>query len=357
MNKIRVLMCCSDLEYAKGGMVTVVENYLNYKHWETAEILFIPTHISGGKIRKSLYFVKSYWKIFWVLFRGKVDLAHLHMSERGSFFRKAWILRLCHLFGVPVIVHHHGAEFEDFYSRLSQKKKQYVKKILESAELNLVLCNYLVAPLKEKAPAAKVDVLYNAVSVPDENRYDGSERLLLFLGRIGQRKGAYDLLHVIKELDEELEPDIRLCLCGDGEEEEAAARIKELGIGHRMAKLGWVCGEEKEQILKNTMLNILPSYYEGLPMTILETMARGIPNISTRIAAIPEVIQDGKNGFLINPGDCQALRKNILELTEDKRLRGQISQAAYDTIKDEYSLDEHIRKLRIFYHSLVIHKA
>ena len=69
------------------------------------------------------------------------------------------------------------------------------------------------------------------------------------------------------------------------------------------------------------MLHVLPSYREGLPMSILETMGQGIPNISTRIASIPEVIQDGENGFLITLGDVEALQNRILKLVSEDRLR------------------------------------
>lgn len=354
--KFTVLMCCSEVKHAKGGMVTVVQNYLSYHDWGNVEIIFVPTHTSGGRVFKSLYFLKGYLKALWVLATRKPDAAHLHVSERGSFYRKAWLLTLCGRFRVPVILHHHGAEFEDFYSRLSPGKKRYVRKILEAAEQNLVLCEYLVSPLKEKAPGARVSVLRNAVSVPEKNPYDETGRYLLFLGRIGSRKGAYDLLAVLKELDRELDADIRLCMCGDGEEKEAKEYIKRLGLEHRIGNLGWISGGEKEQILKHTMVNILPSYHEGLPMTILETMARGIPNISTRIAAVPEVIEDGVNGFLIEPGDRQALKQAILTAAGDGKLRSRMSQAAYETIKEKYSLEEHMKRLKEIYGSVRIHR-
>lgn len=75
---------------------------------------------------------------------------------------------------------------------------------------------------------------------------------------------------------------------------------------------GWLDKSKQNEVFSNIALNVLPSYNEGLPMSILETMAYGIPNISTRVAAIPEVISD-KNGYLIYTGDKKALKEAILE--------------------------------------------
>ena len=350
---MKVLMCCSELEKSKGGMVSVVRNYLEYKNWEDIDIIYVPTHTEGSRAEKALFFAKSYLKILWILLSAKPDAAHLHMSERGSFYRKAWILKLCRIFGIPVLLHHHGAEFEDFYGKLSKRQKAYVVKILELAQQNLVLSRFLVPLLKQKAPNANVQVLYNAVFVPDLNCYSEKNRNLLFLGRLGQRKGTYDLLRAIQLIDCELDEDIRLNLCGDGEIQEVKDYIEKLGIGHRIGFIGWVSGNQKEKILESAMMNILPSYNEGFPMTILETMAKGIPNISTRVAAIPEMICSGTNGYLIEAGDWEILAERILQLSRDTALRKRLSEAAYQTVSERYSIEENIRQLKKVYRELI----
>ena len=80
-------------------------------------------------------------------------------------------------------------------------------------------------------------------------------------------------------------------------------------------------------------------------MSILETMARGIPNISTRIAAIPEVIRDGENGFLIEPGDVSALAGRIQTLCADRALRKKMREAAWREISENFSLARHMETL------------
>ena len=118
-----------------------------------------------------------------------------------------------------------------------------------------------------------------------------------------------------------------------------------------VSHIGWINAEDKEDFFSRTMINILPSYHEGLPMTILETMAYGIPNISTNIASIPEVIKNGENGYLIEPGDIESLKKYILLLISNKKKRTEISCEAKKTIDENFSIDKHINNLKKIYKS------
>ena len=344
-------MCASSLK-VKGGMVSVVKNYLGCRDWGNVRITFIPTHIETNKYLLMAYFSIAYIRILGLILLGKIDIAHLHVAERGSFYRKAFILQTLKRFGVKVILHHHGAEFDLFYNGLSGKRKEYVNKILRMADLNIVLSQRLVQMIKGKSPKAKVEVLYNAVNVPQTNPYDLQSHNVLFLGRLGHRKGTYDLLEVIRKIDKELPSNVRFYLCGDGEVEEVKKKVEALGICHRIAHIGWIDGKQKEDFMKQSMMNVLPSYNEGLPMTILETMAHGIPNISTSIASIPEVLHDGENGFLITPGDVNTLCKRILQLIDDNSLRSRFSQESYKLVKCSFSLNANIKRLSRFYEIL-----
>ena len=350
--KIRVLMCGSDIRTVKGGMVTVEKNYLEYPGWKKAEITFIPTHTEGNPLKKCLCFAGGWRKVLGCLIRKRADILHLHMAERGSFYRKAWLLKLGHRFGVPVVIHHHGAEFEDFYETLSEKKKQYVKEILEEADLNLVLSERLKQELLQKAPLAKTEVLHNAVPVPDRIPDRTNADRILMLGAQGKRKGSYDLLEAVAAIDKRLPETIKVWMCGDEDVAGVKHRVEELGLQNRIEHVGWIAGTEREECLSRAMLHVLPSYREGLPMSILETMGQGIPNISTRIASIPEVIQDGENGFLITPGDVEALQDRILKLVSEDRLRREFSEKGARLIREAFSLKASIERLEHFYEEI-----
>ena len=297
MRKIQVLMCCSDVDSVRGGMVTVVKNYLICRAWKNVELSFIPTHREGNKLTKSLFFAMAYLRVGVRLIEKKVDLVHLHMAERGSFYRKAFL-----------------------------KKK-----------------------LLGKAPGAEVEILHNAVSTDKQYCYRGDKPRIVMLGRIGERKGSYDLLTAVAQIRDRLPLDTELWLCGDGETQKARRLAAELHIEDMIAHVGWISGGELEVCLRDAAVHVLPSYREGLPMSILETMGMGIPNISTRIASIPEVIRDGETGFLLEPGDIDGLKTAILGLLSDKELRQKISRRSYDLITEEFSLEASVAKLERLY--------
>lgn len=350
--KINVLMCGSSLS-VKGGMVSVIKNYLSNDQWGNYNLIYVPTHVEKNKIIVLLFFILAYCRILVLLCTKKVQIAHLHTAERGSFYRKAILVRTCKVFGVKTIMHHHAAEFEEFYEGLSQRKRNFVNKTLELCDVNIVLSKRLVGMITSKSPKAKVEVLYNAVHTFDVNPYDDTARHILFLGRLGKRKGTYDLLKAIKYLDKEIPKDYIFDLCGDGEIEQTKKIIYQYGISDRISHVGWIDGKQKERVMKNSCISVLPSYNEGLPMSILESMAYGIPCISTNIASIPEVIKDGENGYLIEPGDIESLANRIKKLILDYQKRKEFDKASFELVNEEFSLKAHISKLISMYDNII----
>lgn len=348
----RVLMVGSDLS-VKGGIVSVTRNILSFDEWKNTEISFVPTHIEGSAKEKVLFFLKALGKLRRLLRSGIYDIVHIHVSERGSFTRKAIIARMAKRKGCKVLLHHHGAEFLEFYEGSDEKKKAWISRVLREADLNLVLSRRLVPIYRELSPGAKVACLYNTVRTPECNQYDPNAREFTMLGRLAERKGTYALLDTIAKIDGELAPDVKFNLCGDGELEQVRERIKALHIEHRIAHLGWVQGDTKQEILKRTMAHVLFSYNEGLPMAILETMGWGIVNIATPVAAIPEVIRDGETGFLVEAGDTDRLGQVLLRVSRDAALRSRVSENSFACIAREFSLEAGMEKLEQLYDGLL----
>lgn len=344
----RVLMVGSDLS-VKGGIVSVIKNYLSYDAWTDTDISFVPTHIEGPSWKKAWFFLKALIKIRKLLNTRTYNIVHIHVSERGSFTRKSIILHLAKRKQCKVILHHHGAEFLDFYHQSSDGKQKRIRRVLGEADLNLVLSHRLVPIYREISPDAQIECLYNTVRTPEKNQYNPDAREFTMLGRLAERKGTFALLETIKMIDGTLPRDIKFNLCGDGDLDLVREKIRKLQIGHRIGHLGWTEGNTKNEILQRSMAHVLFSYNEGLPMAILETMGCGIVNIATNVAAIPEVIADGKTGFLVEPGDKDALARVLLEVSTQDALRKQISDNSFAFIAEGFSLETGIRKLEQIY--------
>lgn len=285
---------------------------------------------------------------------AEVDILHLHISERGSFFRKALIINLGLAFGKKIILHHHGAEFLQFYERSQSGLKAYIKKIIKSVDMNLVLSDLLKREYDKCFHSKNIIVLYNAVEVDKEIKYNKKAKCITFFGRFGRRKGVYDLLDTIKILDTQLPQNIKFNLCGDGEINEVRKRIEILKIKHRIEDFGWT--NDKDSVFQKTQIIVLPSYNEGLPMSILESMAYGIPCIASAVASIPEVIHNNENGLLIEPGNKKMLQNAICDLNNNYEKRVKMSEAAYRTIKRRFLLESHISKLESMYIDLMKEK-
>lgn len=347
----RVLMCCSSLD-VKGGMVSVVKNYLSYLDWDEFSINFVPTHVPGNKVRVATHFALTFPKIRHMLRKHEVDLVHLHVAERGSFWRKAMIAEEAKKNGIPVVFHHHAAEFEPFFAGLSADAQEKVEKVCSDVDVNLVLSDSIKRSMERHFPNARFKVLYNAVPTYGRNLYNPDADTIVFMGRLGERKGTFDLIKAFSAVASHIDNKYHVTLCGDGDIEAARSQINELGLSDRIKCLGWVDAEQREHILNEAVLNVLPSYNEGLPMSILEAMAHGIPTISTNIAAIPEVVQSGVNGMLIEPGDTDALGDALASLLDDVDGRKRMSVAAFELIESSYSLDTHMKQVKELYRSL-----
>lgn len=349
-DKIKVLMVGTH-KSTKGGMWTVASSYINSADYnENVYLTYIPTYIVGSSVKKIVFTAFSIIRIFFVLLFNRPHLLHVHMSERGSVYRKGIVIRLAKSFGCKVIIHMHGAEFQDWYESLNDKKKNKVKRIIGSADRVIILGKYWESFISSIVPESKIRVVYNSV-VQRENIYDPNGSTLLFLGVVGQRKGAYDLVKAFAEIKDKLPENIKLDLYGPDFEHKIETLIKDSGASDRIHYCGWLENDKKETVFKDTICNILPSYNEGLPMTILETMSYGIPNISTSVAAIPEVINSDA-GILICPGKIEELKAAIMMICSDVGIRNSMSDNSYGIINDVFSINKHIDHILQIYREL-----
>ena len=343
--KLRVLMVGVDHK-TKGGMWSVSRGYLQSRLYQEAVFMkYVPVATVGSSLKKVMFFAFGLTKIISLLIAQKWDIVHIHMSERGSVCRKLSILKIAKMFRCKVVLHMHGAEFETWYNELPEGRKQQIGNGMKQADCVLILGEYWRSFVRSLiGEEQKIRVLYNAVHVPAVNRYDTAAKHLLFFGEVGARKGAYDLLKVIARIDDQLDDGCQVLMYGTNPEGDINSKIEERGLQHRVRYMGWADQKQFDQLFSEIAVNVLPSYHEGLPMTILETMAYGIPNITTDIAAIPEAVSK-ENGVLIQPGDTVGLAKAIVNLLRNQEVREAKSRKAYQTVKDTFSTERHMTEV------------
>lgn len=313
----------------QGGIATVVSVLKGAGLFDRCGVEYISTHRDGGILAKLAALLMAWIRYLGLLLGGKVALLHAHTASRASFWRKALFIVPTFLARVPVILHLHGAEFQVFFGQeCSVWTRPFVRWVFERVSRVVVLSESWQHWVRTTFPLADVRVIPNPIHVPEPTSKEvRSPCALLFLGRLGKRKGVYDLLQAVAALVPRY-PDLRILLGGDGELDAVRAQAHALDIGGHVELLGWVKGEDKSRLFNEAVIYVLPSYNEGLPMSVLEALAHGLPVVSTLVGGIPEAVCDGEQGFLVVPGDVQALSNRLDRLLADPTLRQHMGEAA-----------------------------
>lgn len=164
----------------------------------------------------------------------------------------------------------------------------------------------------------------------------------LYFGRIAEEKGVETAVRAYEEL-----PDHRLVIMGDDTTEEALrlkAYVKEHGLSN-VEFVGYKSGAELEDVIRNARFTLIPSiWYDNLPNTALESFRFSKPVIASDIGSLPELVEDGVNGFLFQPGNCKEMAKRILQL-DDESLVISMGQNSHRKLKEIFSSERHYHAL------------
>jgi glycosyltransferase involved in cell wall biosynthesis len=334
MSKLKVAMLGASLAQ-NGGIATVEKLMLKYASSEI-EIQHITTHDEGSILHRTKVFSKALAQLLFRLLTTKTDVVHIHISDGGSLLRKAIIAVIVFAFRKPVLIHTHGAEFHVTYSKLPKFAQKIISGIFRRCEGFIVLSktwkDYYISNLGLNEQ--RVVILPNPTELPDQipSRINVSKVKFGFFGRVGERKGTFDLLAAYAKLPAELKDRSELIIAGDGNLEEAQNLVKSLNLTDYVTFLGWIDAKTRDGLLPTVDVFVLPSYNEGLPMALLEAMGWGIPPIVTPVGGIPELIIGNRNGLLVIPGDIQQLSDEIQLLIENEHLRISLGNAARQTV-------------------------
>lgn len=336
-----------------GGISSVVNVYRAQGLFSRWPVLYLSSHRDGSAFAKVRASLGAWLRFVGLLLARRAALLHIHVSSRASFWRKSTFFWLAYWLGVPTVVHLHGSEFAIFYERECRPwQRALVRALFNRASRVVVLSADWQAWLRGISRNPRVEAIYNPVLLPAATDWAAREAgTVLFLGRLGKRKGSYDLLDAVALLGKRgLRP--RLLLGGDGELEQVRERARALGIADQLEMLGWVRGRDKQRLLDRAMVYALPSYNEGLPMSVLEAMASGLPILSTPIGGIPEAVIDGEQGYLVQPGDVTALADRLQRLLVDTDHAAALGAAARARVAQTFAADVLVPRVEQLYREL-----
>ena len=298
-----VLSVGSYYKHPIGGVAQVLYSYSRciYRPFR-----FIVTTKEGALPSKIIRLMGAWLKFVWLCLFGGIRIVHLHGACYTSFWRKCIFIYTAKFIGKKVIFHSHGGEFAHFASG----HRRAVGRALRHVDVIVALSYSWQEYFQKEFQHPAVIVIPNIVEEPHFTAV--SERWktpfeALFLGHFTHKKGIYDLLDVIHEHIDELRGRFILHIGGNGDSETLQQKIADYGISDVARYEGWIKPEEKQHLFNRASLYTLPSYFEGLPISILEAMSYHLPILATTVGGIPEIVDNGKNGLLVTPGDKDAI--------------------------------------------------
>jgi glycosyltransferase involved in cell wall biosynthesis len=291
-----------------------------------------------------------------VLREQKIDVLHSHMF-RASLFASP-IGKLC---GVPVII-------ETTHVRETWRKGWFKSKFIIDRAVGHFIDRYIAVSeansryLVERKgiPEKKVSVIQNGCSIERVERsaahpegireslgFSKSDLVLLVMARLEPQKGHRILLQALSLLRAEI-PSIRLICLGTGTlKDELTKTVRDLGledivrfVGFRSNVGDWLAAAD---------IGVLPSFYEGLPLTAVETLAAGIPLVATAVDGTPEVVVDGETGHLVPPGDPAAMAEAIGRLARQPELRRKFALAGRDRVLKQFTIQRQVERTSNLY--------
>lgn len=300
------------------------------------------TRATGRTFRQLAYFLEA------GLLAGELDrrdLRHVHAHFGQSSCTIAMLaaeLRGC-TFSFTV----HGptifAEAESWAVPEKLRRAEFCVAISELGRRRLLA---LVEP-----GAADVHVVHCGVAVEGRPQavHRGPGRRLVFVGRLDESKGVHVLLAALARIAPEL-PGVHLVVIGDGPERgRLQAQARRLGLASSVAFEGFRSRSEVVDAMSTADVLVLSSFAEGIPVTIMEAFASGVPVVATSVGAVGELVDDGVNGFIVEPGDASALAERLIALINDPGTRARFGSAGRQRVAADFDPDEQVRRLHALF--------
>lgn len=323
----RILFIGPPYKNPKGGIAIVINAYSKL----CESFNFIATTNMGGTVSNLICFIKAIVIYHYYLVFRNIHIVHVQGASKVSFWRAFIFICIAKLFNKKVIYHIHGGGFKVF----SSHHKKAVNFIISKCDVIGVLSTKWKVFFEEEFQCRNVKVIPNIIDYPKANHSNREiiPTQFLFLGKICDKKGIFDLIDIIHENKDEFKGKIKLMIGGNGETERLERIIKEKNLNEIIQFVGWVSGEKKTTLLNNSHIFILPSYIEAYPISILEAMSYHLPVIATNVGDIPEIIHDGEEGYLVEPGNKEQIFKTIMNVLNSPSLFKEMGNKSFEKCK------------------------
>lgn len=322
----------------------------HYEHFELGR--------KDNEKRNLLWFIRLFGKTtswMYVIIFKKIGLVHFNLAlSKASIIRDAPLILFAKLVSKKMIIHLHGGDY------LTKEQvpgwiKRVLKKIFSGKTQVIVLSSLEATLIKKKYNAKNVKILPNCVDLKDASvflRNYNSDTIvnILFIGRITVDKGLDYIADALGNLQQQQVP-FKFIMAGTGPDEKRYVEKFTKMLSNSFEFKGIVSGNNKSNLYKLCNIFLLPSLFEGLPMSLLEAMSYGMVPVVTPVGSIKDVVTNGENGIIVKDKPAAEIADAIKLLVSDKLMMKQLGENAADCIKQNYDPEKYIGELNKMYNA------
>lgn len=278
-------------------------------------------------------------------------IAQLFGSDGCNWDIKSAIMRWAKRFGYKTIYQSLGGTYQQFTEYRNSKQ---LSDDLNDIDLVLIPSGIRQRWFIQNFNINNSRVMRTMIEKPsDEEKMEPSPiPVALFTGMFTNEKGVFDIVECVAKYHEKLKGKIKVLMVGHGDGARLRQAVTDKGVDDIIDVLGWLNDANKAFLITGSDLFILMSYHELMPVNAVEAMLAGLAVIATPVGAVPELVEDGKTGFIVPEGDIDALYGALETYIRSPRLLKEHGQAAAEKLSD-FLPQAVIARYRKFYHELL----
>jgi colanic acid/amylovoran biosynthesis glycosyltransferase len=317
------------------------------KRYIAALVLALKTRQPGvrGLVLQLAYFQES---VVLALELRRQGITHVHNHLGDNSGTVTLLVSVLMRVGYSITIHGPHIFFDPTHWALREKVRysRFIACISHYCQSQMML-------FSDRADWGHLKIIRCGVDIERFRHNDVREKAskLLYAGRLAVEKGLpvlFESLRMLVDRGYEFE----LTLVGDGSDRQDLEKLgRQLGISHRLIFAGYASQDDVREYLRQSDIFILPSFAEGVPVSLMEAMACGVPVLATYVGGVAELVEPERTGLLVSPADSLALSKAIARYLDDLELRQKVSRLGRQMVVTNFNLDTEVDKLAGLFHA------
>jgi glycosyltransferase involved in cell wall biosynthesis len=359
--RLRVLFA-GHLPPPLGGVATYCESLVNSTLSERVDLAFVQTSTHQRDLSQAgsasysniLAAIQDGWRFLRAVISHRPQLCHINTAYGSSFFKHSVCLGIARIFGSRVLLHLH-CSLSALYSDQPKAWRWFFRQVIRLTSGVITLSSEW-QQLTRIVPGSRIFYLQNAIDlVPYQNiARERSHQLtngtvhVLYLGYIWTEKGSFDLFEAARQLAASGTNAVFNLVGSEmraGELEELQRQIDAAHLSGTVRLQPAVYGEEKFAYIRDADIFVYPSYSEGMPMAVIEAMASGLPIVASRVGGLPDLVQAGVNGLLVEPGQPEQLATALAQLIDAPALSRSLGEQGALLAARQFDIEQHVVRL------------